>query len=84
MAHAPGHPGIRGHGTGALDADTGGNSMTMNSGTETDDDAWLEFYDWASEQCWGPDCSTTGAEQFQAYVQELEALGLPVEGLHTP
>jgi len=55
--------------------------MTSNSGSEDDDDTWTEFYDWASEQCWGPGCGTTGAEQFQAYVDELEMLGLPVEGL---
>ena len=58
--------------------------MARTARASTDlDAAWEEFYEWAAAQCWGPDCLTTGSEQFQAYLDELEALGLPVEGLHS-
>lgn len=35
------------------------------------------FHDWAMQQCWGPQCETTGFEQYQAARAKLAELGLP-------
>lgn len=40
------------------------------------DSAWMEFYLWSFQQCWGPNCPTTGAEQYQAIVDKKCELGL--------
>jgi len=36
--------------------------------------------EWADAQCWGLSCETTGAEQFQSYLDKLAELGLPTDG----
>ena len=41
--------------------------------------AWADFYEWADQQPWGPDCGLSGAEQFQSMVDKLLELGLPVQ-----
>ncbi len=41
--------------------------------------AWEAYFDWAAQQDWGPDSERTGSEQFQAMVDKLAELGLPVE-----
>jgi hypothetical protein len=46
--------------------------------------AWEAFYEWSAAQCWGIDCLLTPREQFEAYVDELTELGLPVEGPQSP
>jgi hypothetical protein len=40
------------------------------------DAAWAELYAWCAVQCWGPGCGTTGAEQYQRYVEKMCELGL--------
>ena len=47
---------------------------------EDEEAAWEAFFEWSDAQCWGTNCETTGAEQFQAYVDKLTELGLPVGG----
>lgn len=42
------------------------------------DAAWLAFYQWSLQQCWGPNCPLTGAEQYQAIVNKKCELGLPI------
>lgn len=42
------------------------------------DAAWLAFYEWSLQQCWGPNCPLTGAEQYQAIVDKKCELGLPI------
>ncbi|MBI5762814.1 MAG: hypothetical protein HZA51_04730 [Planctomycetes bacterium] len=43
---------------------------------ENIDAAWLEFYEWSIQQCWGPGCTLTGSEQYQAIVDKKCELGL--------
>lgn len=69
-------------GAGESDSGTGDGNSARFSQSTNEDEAWIEFYDWAQNQCWGPNCPTTGTEQFQAYADDLKWLGLPVEGLH--
>lgn len=38
--------------------------------------AWLQFYLWSIQQCWGAGCTLTGAEQYQAIVDKKCELGL--------
>jgi hypothetical protein len=40
--------------------------------------AWAEFFGWFMDQDWGPEADTTGAEQHQMIVDQLEELGLPI------
>jgi hypothetical protein len=54
-----------------------GSGGMMSGGGEA---AWETFYEWASAQCWGPACETSGAEQFAAMAAKLKELGLPVTG----
>jgi hypothetical protein len=42
--------------------------------------AWEAYYEWAFDQCWGPDCELRAYEQYRGYVDKLVELGLPVEG----
>ncbi len=41
--------------------------------------AWEAYFDGAAQQDWGPDSERTGSEQFQAMVDKLTELGLPVQ-----
>lgn len=38
------------------------------------------FYEWSFSQCWGLDCELTTGEQFDAYVNKVIELGLPIVG----
>ncbi len=40
--------------------------------------AWAEFFAWFILQDWGPEADTSGAEQHQMMVDQLEELGLPI------
>ncbi|MBI5764532.1 MAG: hypothetical protein HZA51_13520 [Planctomycetes bacterium] len=42
------------------------------------DAAWLAFYEWSLQQCWGSNCPLNGAEQYQAIVDKKCELGLPI------
>lgn len=63
----------------------GGESMMSGGGEGGEEsegsqaEAWEAFYEWSAEQCWGPACESTGAEQFAATVDKLQELGLPVQ-----
>jgi hypothetical protein len=47
----------------------------------SEEECWAVFWDWATQQCWGPDCELSGYEQYQALVSKLNELGLPLEAL---
>ncbi len=57
-----------------------GGSVNVTQGPGDTDAAWEALYEWAYDRCWGPDCALTLEQQFQAYVDKLTELGLPVEG----
>jgi len=67
---APGAPSMGGPGGGE---GGGGEPMTP----EQLEAAWEEFFEWYSEQTWGPASPYTGAEQYQRFVDKLAVLGLP-------
>jgi hypothetical protein len=68
-------------GESSMMGSTGETPVPQDSGANPDlDAAWQEFYEWSFTQCWGPNCEATPAEQFQAYVDKLTELGLPVVG----
>ncbi len=46
---------------------------------EASNEALVQFYDWSIQQTWGPASGLTGAAQFQAVIEKLEELGLPIE-----
>jgi len=48
---------------------------------EWDADHWIVFYDWALQQCWGPDCENSMFEQFEAMIDKLRELGLPTSAV---
>lgn len=65
------------------ECDSGIEEMTMMSmpACPTAEDlnaAWAAFYAWSLQQCWGPNCPLTGAEQYQAIVDKKCELGLPI------
>jgi hypothetical protein len=45
-------------------------------GTFDEAAAWAAFYEGSLQQCWGPNCETTTAEQYQAIVDKKCELGL--------
>jgi len=87
---APSGSGARGTGSADNssidDGDSPGGSGAMNTAQSAPDQsaAWEEFYEWAWDRCWGPDCLQSVEEQFQDYVDKLSELGLPVVGPQTP
>ncbi|QDV90582.1 hypothetical protein RAS2_16620 [Phycisphaerae bacterium RAS2] len=60
----------------------GGGESMMSSSSEgpcaelTEAECWAVFHDWAMQQCWGPQCESTGFEQFQSARAKLAELGL--------
>jgi hypothetical protein len=40
--------------------------------------AYADFHLWCFAQEWGPGASTSGSEQFQAMVEKMRELGLPL------
>lgn len=59
----------------------GGESMAASSESGesewSEEAAWEAFYDWAIQQCWGPDCPDSGEVQFQRMVDKMREFGLP-------
>lgn len=47
----------------------------------TEEECWGVFWGWSVSQCWGPDCELSGFEQYQALIDRLNELGLPLEDL---
>jgi len=96
-AMAPTGSGFKGTGpsddSAVSDDDSAGGVGEMNTAQQNtgesrvpqdQDTAREEFYEWAWDRCWGPDCLQSVVEQFQEYVDKLEELGLPVVGPQTP
>jgi hypothetical protein len=77
-----------GDGSAISDGDTANGEMMNTAQAGTGESpapqdlgaAWEAYYEWAFDQCWGPDCPLTVQQQFQAYVDKLTELGLPVIG----
>jgi hypothetical protein len=70
-----------GDGSAICDGDTAVVEM-MNTVQSAPDlgAGWEAYYEWAFDQCWGPDCTLSEYQQFRVYVDKLTELGLPVEG----
>ena len=65
-------------GTETTTAATGSTSAaSMLSESETEQ-AYAEFYDWCLAQQWGPAAPATCSQQFQAMIDKLRELGLPL------
>ncbi len=62
---------------GFLDACEPGGGVPVAGEASTE--ALVRFYEWSIQQTWGPASGLTGAQQFQAVINKLEELGLPIE-----
>ncbi len=67
-------------GAGGSESSTGETPVPQLNGPcaeLTEAECWAAVHDWAMQQCWGPQCETTGIEQYQAARAKLAELGLP-------
>ncbi len=62
---------------GFLDACEPGGGLPVAGEASTE--ALVQFYEWSIGQTWGPASGLTGADQFQAVINRLEEVGLPIE-----
>ncbi|QOJ04323.1 MAG: hypothetical protein HRU71_12865 [Planctomycetia bacterium] len=79
--------GGEGGGESIMGGEGGGDSSESSSESESSDsqspcaelteaECWDLYFEWAMEQCWGPNCEATGLEQYHAARQKLAELGL--------